>query len=300
MQNDKLFVNGERLWSSLMEMAEVGATPKGGCNRQALTDEDKVGRDMFVGWCTHAGCTVRVDTMGNLFARRAGRDESLPSVIAGSHLDTQPTGGKFDGVYGVLAGLEVVRTLNEADLATDRPLEIVVWTNEEGARFSPAMIGSGVWAGEFSLEYGHGRTDKNGVSIGEELERLGYLDEVSIVERDVAAAFELHIEQGPILENEGLKIGVLTGVQGMNWYDLTLEGDACHAGPTPMEDRRDPFMGLHSIVKRYYELATEKGPWGRMTFGDIRLEPGSRNTVPEKIVLSIDMRHPEQAVLDEM
>ena len=300
MKNDELLVNGERLWSSLMEMAEIGATSKGGCNRQALTDEDKQGRDLFAQWCTRAGCTVRVDVMGNMFARRTGRDESLPSVIAGSHLDTQPTGGKFDGVYGVLAGLEIVRTLNDADVATDRSLEVVVWTNEEGARFSPAMIGSGVWAGEFSLEYGHGRTDKNGISIGEELQRLGYLDEISIDEKDVAAAFELHIEQGPILENEGLTIGVLTGVQGMNWYDLTLEGDACHAGPTPMEDRRDPFMGLHSIVKRYYELATEKGPWGRMTFGDIRLEPGSRNTVPEKIVLSIDMRHPEQAVLDEM
>ena len=300
MQNDELFINGERLWSSLMEMAEVGATSKGGCNRQALTDEDKVGRDMFVGWCTDAGCTVRVDAMGNLFARRTGRDESLPPVIVGSHLDTQPTGGKFDGVYGVLAGLEVVRTLNDAELATDRALEVVVWTNEEGARFSPAMIGSGVWAGEFSLEYGHGRTDKNGISIGEELERLGYLDEVSIDEKNVAAAFELHIEQGPILEHEGLTIGVLTGVQGMNWYDLTLEGSACHAGPTPMGDRRDPMMGLHSILKRYYELAIENGPWGRITFGDIRLDPGSRNTVPEKIVLSIDMRHPEQAVLDEM
>ena len=300
MNIENLRVDGGRLWSSLMTMARIGATPKGGCNRQALTDDDQKGRDLFIEWCTQAGCNVRVDAMGNLFARRPSRDESLPPVVAGSHLDTQPTGGKFDGVYGVLAGLEVVRALNDANQTTRRPLELVVWTNEEGSRFSPAMVGSGVWSGEFSLEYGHSRTDKDGVSIGEELKRLGYLDQVSVIEKDVAAAFELHIEQGPILENEGLTIGVLTGVQGMHWYDLTLEGNACHAGPTPMEDRRDPMMGLHSIMKRYYALATEHAPWGRITFGDIRLDPGSRNTVPEKIVLSIDMRHPEQGVLDEM
>ena len=295
-----LRVDGERLWSSLMDMAKIGATSKGGCNRQALTDEDKAGRDLFISWCTDAGCTVSVDAMGNLFARRPGRDESLPPVIAGSHLDTQPTGGKFDGVYGVLAGLEIVRTLNDAEEQTDAPLEVVVWTNEEGARFSPAMIGSGVWAGEFSLEYGHSRTDKNGISIGDELKRLGYLGGLPSKAKPVTAAFEVHIEQGPILEKEGLTIGVLTGVQGMNWYDLILEGKACHAGPTPMEDRRDPIMGLQAILKRLYDLAAEKSPSGRTTFGDIRLEPGSRNTVPEKSVLAVDLRHPDQRVLDEM
>ena len=295
-----LRVNGDRLWSSIMEMARIGATAKGGCNRQALTDEDRVGRELFTHWCQDAGCALSVDQMGNMFARRPGLDDALPTVMAGSHLDTQPTGGKFDGVFGVLAALEVVRTLNDADLVTDSSLTIVNWTNEEGARFSPAMIGSGVWAGEFALEYGHNRADKSGKTLGEELQRIGFAGSRPCRPFPVKAAFEMHIEQGPILENERLQIGVLTGVQGMNWYDVTLTGNPCHAGPTPMEDRQDPFMGLHRILQRVYQVAAERSPWGRATFGDIRAEPGARNTVPQTMVLAVDLRHPDQSVLDEM
>ncbi len=283
-----------------MEMAQIGATPRGGCNRQALTDEDKAGRGLFTGWCEAAGCEIRVDEMGNIFARRGGQNDSLAPVITGSHLDTQPTGGKFDGVFGVLAGLEVVRTLNDANVTTAAPLEIVVWTNEEGARFSPAMVGSGVWSGEFELDYGLSRADKSGATIGAELERIGYAGSEPCRPFPVKAAFEVHIEQGPILENEALTVGVLTGVQGMNWYDVTLTGQPCHAGPTPMDTRADPMMVLHRVLERTYELAAEHAPWARATFGDLSLQPGSRNTVPESVVLAVDLRHPEQAVLDEM
>lgn len=293
-------INGQRLWQSLMAMAEIGATAKGGCNRQALTDEDKQGRDLFVSWCTKAGCTIRVDQMGNIFARRAGKNNDIPPVIAGSHLDTQPTGGKFDGVYGVLSGLEVIRSLNDAGIETDSPIEAVCWTNEEGARFSPAMIGSGVWAGEFDLDYAHSRSNKEGRSIVEELKRIGYIGNEDCKATNITAAFEVHIEQGPILENEKLQIGVLTGVQGMRWYDLIIEGQPCHAGPTPMEVRRDPFMGLHRILAGLYKLAEAYAPWARVTFGDIKAEPGSRNTVPEKLTVAVDMRHPDQKVLEAM
>ncbi len=295
-----LRIDDQRLWDSLMTMAKIGATEKGGCNRQALTDLDKDGRDLFVGWCTAAGCTVQVDEMGNIFARRGGRDNNLPPVITGSHLDTQPTGGKFDGVYGVLAGLEVVRSLNDANIETQAPLEVVVWTNEEGARFSPAMIGSGVWSGTFDVDYGHARTDKEGKSIADELQRIGYKGELKAQPKPIKAAFEVHIEQGPILEQQELQIGVLSGVQGMNWYDLIIDGQPCHAGPSPMEGRRDPFMGLASITQRLYDMVAEYAPWSRVTFGDIKVEPGSRNTVPERMVLAVDLRHPNQETLIEM
>ncbi|MEH6471290.1 MAG: M20 family metallo-hydrolase, partial [Halopseudomonas sp.] len=214
--------------------------------------------------------------------------------------DTQPTGGKFDGIYGVLAGVEVMTTLEEQGITTDAPLEVVVWTNEEGARFSPAMIGSGVWSGVFDLEYGHSRTDKQGRSIQQELERIGYLGTKPASARPIKAAFELHIEQGPILEQEQKQIGIVSGVQGMRWYDLILEGEPRHAGPTPMDVRRDPFMALQPILKDLYQLAEDKGPWARATFGDIKAEPGARNTVPERLTLAVDLRHPEQAQLDQM
>ncbi|WP_105102637.1 Zn-dependent hydrolase [Microbulbifer pacificus] len=296
----QLRINGQRLWDSLMEMAQIGATQKGGCNRQALTDLDKQGRDLFVKWCEDVGCSVTVDEMGNIFAQRPGKSPELPPVLTGSHLDTQPTGGKFDGVYGVLSGLEVIRSLNDANVETEAPIEVAVWTNEEGARFSPAMIGSGVWAGEFDLDYAYARQDKEGKTFGAELERIGYRGQAPAKPRPLAAAFEVHIEQGPILEAEEKTIGVLSGVQGMNWYDLTLIGQPCHAGPSPMEGRRDPFMGLHRILDQLYKLAEEHAPWARATFGDIRVEPGSRNTVPEKLVLAVDLRHPDQKTLDAM
>ena len=293
-------INGQRLWDSLMSMAKIGATVKGGCNRQALTSLDKEGRDLFVSWAKKAGCSIKVDPMGNIIARRAGKFNDFSSVLTGSHLDTQPTGGKFDGVYGVLAGLEVIRTLNDHEIETEHPIEVVVWTNEEGARFSPAMIGSGVWSGEFALEYGHSRVDKEGKSIREELDRIKYLGRDKFTPDSVKAAFEVHIEQGPILESEGLQIGVLSGVQGMNWYDLIIEGQPCHAGPSPMESRKDPFMGLTIMMQKLYDMVAEFSPWSRLTFGDIKAEPGARNTVPERLIVAVDLRHPEQQTLDAM
>ena len=239
-----LRINGERLWENLMTMGAIGATPKGGCNRQAMTDEDKAGRELFMRWCKDTNCSFRIDQIGNIFARREGKSSELPPVMIGSHLDTQPTGGKFDGVYGVLSGVEILRTLEENSIETDHPLEVVVWTNEEGARFAPAMMGSGVWSGVFDLEKMYKVTDKNGVSLGSELKRLGYKGNVPAESGSIKAAFEVHIEQGPILESEGKQIGIVTGVQGLRWYDLVIEGEPCHAGPSPMESRRDPFTGL--------------------------------------------------------
>lgn len=291
-------INSDRLWSRLMAMAEIGVTEKGGCNRQALTELDKIGRDLFVQWCEQAGCSVQWDEVGNIFARRSGRNNDLSPVITGSHLDTQPTGGKFDGVYGVLAGLEVIESLNDQNIETEAPLEVVVWTNEEGARFSPAMLGSGVFTGVFDLESALAIQDKEGISVGEALKQIGYNGELKAQIKPIKAAFEAHIEQGPILENEDKQIGVLSGVQGMRWYDLTITGQPAHAGPTPMELRRDPFQGLSRIVQELYTLAEEFGPWFRVTFGDIKAEPGVRNTIPERLILAVDLRHPEQDKLD--
>ncbi|MDQ4061132.1 MAG: hydantoinase/carbamoylase family amidase, partial [Pseudomonadota bacterium] len=224
-----LRVDGGRLWRSLMEMAEIGATPKGGVKRLALSDEDRQGRDLFVRWCEEAGLAVAVDRMGSIFARRAGKRDDLPPVLAGSHLDSQPTGGKFDGAWGVLAALEVVRTLNDAGIETERPIEIVSWTNEEGSRFSPPMIASGVFAGVFTLDHAFAIRDKDGRSMGEELAHIGYQGEAA-VGRPVHAYFEAHIEQGPILEDEGKSIGVVTGAMGQRWYEITVMGEEAHAG----------------------------------------------------------------------
>ena len=295
-----LKINAQRLWDSLMLFAKIGATDKGGCNRQALTDLDKQARDLWVSWAEDASCSIRIDTMGNIFARREGLKDDLPVVMTGSHIDTQPTGGKFDGVYGVLASLEVIRSLNDQGVQTNHPIEAVVWTNEEGARFSPAMIGSGVWSGAFSLDYGHARMDKDGKTIQEELRRIDYEGDTPCKPDPIKGFIELHIEQGPILENEALQIGILTGVQGMNWYDLTIKGQPVHAGPTPMENRFDPFMGLHKIINKMYEMTAEYEPWSRITFGDITAIPGARNTVPEKLILAVDLRHPDKDILAEM
>ena len=242
-------INGERLWQSLMEMARIGATARGGVCRVALTDVDRQGRDVFVRWAREAGCEVEIDQMGNIFARRPGTDNTLPPVLTGSHLDTQPTGGKFDGVYGVLAGLEVIRTLNDHHYATRHPVEVVVWTNEEGSRFAPAMVASGVFAGEFSLEYGLSRADLNGVTIGQELDRLGYAGVRVCSGQPVHAYFEAHIEQGPILEAERRVIGVVQGLQGQRWFDCTVQGMESHAGTTPMPRRRDALLGATRIVQ---------------------------------------------------
>lgn len=295
-----LRVDGERLWQSLMTMAEIGATEKGGVRRLTLSDEDKASRDLFIEWCEAIGCTVKVDAMGNIFARRAGRDDDLPPVVIGSHLDSQPTGGKFDGAYGVLAGLEVLRTLDERAIATERPIEVVSWTNEEGARFSPAMLGSSVYAGVADLAYGHGRTDHDGRTVGDELERIGYRGRDDLSGRPLACYIEPHIEQGPILEAEEATIGVVTGGQGVAWYDVTVIGADAHAGPTPVPMRRDALLAAAAMVLRIRELAVAESPDGRSTVGEFRVEPGSRNTIPGKAVFTVDVRHPDRDALTRM
>jgi N-carbamoyl-L-amino-acid hydrolase len=295
-----LRVDRERLWDSLMSMAQIGATPRGGCNRQALTDEDKAARDLFVEWGRGLGCSVVVDEVGNIFLRRAGRNPSLDPVLIGSHLDTQPTGGRFDGVYGVLAGIEVLRTLNDRGLTPARSVEVASWTNEEGCRFAPAMLGSGVVAGTYDLNYAYSRTDKSGRRFDDELERIGYRGPAPARPRAFRAMFEAHIEQGPILEQTATTIGVVTGIQGAYWFDVTLEGMSCHAGPTPMESRRDPWRAACPIIEGVFALAGRESPWGRATIGDIEASPGSRNTVPERLVIAVDLRHPEREVLEAM
>jgi len=295
-----LQVNGERLWQSLMTMAEIGATAKGGVNRQTLTDEDRRGRDLFRRWCEEAGLTVTVDRMGSMFGHRPGRDPDRPPVVLGSHLDSQPTGGKFDGALGVLAALEVIRTLNDRGVATEAPLEIVNWTNEEGVRFPPAMIASGVFAGVFDLEYGLSRTDHAGHTIGGELQRIGYAGPQKVGHRPLGALFELHIEQGPILEAEDRRIGVVTGGQGTRWYDCEVIGAESHAGPTPMEARRDALRATAELLGEIYAIAQAHAPDGRATVGELRAFPGSRNTVPGRVAFTVDMRHPDGGVMDAM
>lgn len=293
-------INGDRLWASLMEMATIGATPLGGVCRLTLTDLDKQGRDRFVRWCKDAGCTVRVDRMGNIFARRPGRNDNLAPVGTGSHLDSQPTGGRFDGVYGVLAGLEVIRTLNDHGIETERPVEVSVWTNEEGSRFAPAMVGSGVYAGVFSLEYGHSRTDQQGKTIGEELKRIGYLGAEPMGNRPVHAFFETHIEQGPILEHEGRTIGVVTDAQGQRWYELVLTGQDSHAGPTPMAVRKDALLGAAKVVQLVNEIAMKHAPLAVGTVGMLNVFPNSRNVIPGKVFLTVDFRCPDNDELLKM
>ena len=296
-----LKINGDRLWASLMELARIGMTEKGGVCRLALTDLDRDGRDLFVRWCEEAGCTVSVDRVGNIFARRPGRDESRPPVMAGSHLDSQPTGGKFDGAYGVLAGLEVIRTLNDLEIETDAPVEIAAWTNEEGSRFSPPMMGSGAFAGVFSEEEVLERPDNvTGVRLGDELKRVGYDGAAAVGGREIGAYFEAHIEQGPILENEGKTIGVVTGAQGQRWYEVTVTGQEAHAGPTPMKLRKDALVAAARMIDAVNRLGHAFAPDACATVGFVESSPNSRNTIPGRVFFTVDLRHPDDATLAAM
>ncbi|HMB77706.1 MAG TPA: Zn-dependent hydrolase [Kiloniellaceae bacterium] len=300
MSDKNLRIDGGRLWDSLMEMAKIGATDKGGVCRLALTDLDKQGRDLFVAWCEAAGCSISVDKMGNIFARRPGRNNDLPPVVTGSHLDSQPTGGRFDGVYGVLAGLEVVRTLNDLGVETERPVEVAVWTNEEGSRFAPAMVASGVFGGVFDLDYGLSRADQDGKTMGEELERIGYAGSEAVGGRPVHAYFEAHIEQGPILEDEDITIGVVTDAQGQRWYEATLTGVESHAGPTPMRARKDALLGAARVVELVNAIGLKHAPLACATVGMMNVFPNSRNVIPGRVFLTVDFRHPEDDVLAQM
>jgi N-carbamoyl-L-amino-acid hydrolase len=301
MMTSDLRINGERLWDSLMEMAKIGATPNGGSHRLTLSDEDKLGRDLFAKWVKDAGCSLTVDALGNMFARRPGTDANMPSVASGSHLDTQPFGGKFDGVFGVLAALEVVRTLNDHHIETVAPVEIVNWTNEEGARFAPSMLASGVFGGHFEYEYAMDRKDINGLRFGDELARIGYLGDAPVGNHPFTAFFECHIEQGPLLEREAIPVGVVTAVNGFRWYDITFEGLAQHTGSTPMVGRRNALLGTAQIISAIDKIAHDHAPDARGTVGSqFNVEPGSRNVIPGKVDFTVDVRHPSAEVLTEM
>ena len=283
-----------------MEMAKIGALPGGGCGRLALTDDDKRARDLFASWCERAGCTVTVDEMGNMFARRPGRKPDLPPVAAGSHLDTQPHGGKFDGVYGVLAALEVVRALNDAGIETEAPIEVINWTNEEGSRFAPAMIASGVFAGLFERDFAYQRTGPEGETLGDELDRIGYKGSEPCGEHPLGALFEAHIEQGPILEQSGVPIGVVDGAQGQRWYDVEVRGRDSHAGTTPMPARKDALTAAARMAVRVEEIALGTAPHAVGTVGQLDVSPNSRNTIPGEVRFSVDIRHPESDALAAM
>ena len=295
-----LRIDGARLWDSLMTLAQIGATPKGGVCRLALSDLDRQGRDLVVQWARGAGLTVSIDAIGNVFMRRAGGDNSLPPVVTGSHIDTQPTGGKFDGNYGVLAGLEVVRTLNQHGIQTEAPIEVVFWTNEEGSRFVPVMMGSGVFAGAFTLEHAHAARDAEGLCVRDELERIGYLGSEVPGARAIGAYFEAHIEQGPVLEDHATAIGVVTGVLGIRWYDCTVTGMEAHAGPTPMALRRDALQVAAALMQQVVACAHRHGPDGRGTVGMVQVHPNSRNVIPGRVKFSIDLRNASDALCDAM
>ncbi|MDR6600623.1 N-carbamoyl-L-amino-acid hydrolase [Achromobacter deleyi] len=298
-----LRVDGARLWQSLMDLARIGGTEKGGVCRLALTDLDRQGRDLFVRWATEAGCEVRVDAIGNIFARRSGRDNSLPAVMTGSHIDTQPTGGKFDGNYGVLAGLEVLRTLNDAGVQTDAPLELAVWTNEEGSRFVPVMMGSGVYAGAFTLEHALSQQDRDGVSVQQALRGIGYDGKAAVPPAQpggVGAYFEAHIEQGPVLEAADTVIGVVTAALGQRWYDIVLTGVEAHAGPTPMPLRRDALLAASELVLAVNQIALAHAPNARGTVGWMDVFPNSRNVIPGRVRMTVDLRAADDATLSAM
>lgn len=283
-------INGDRLWDSLMEMAKIGPGVAGGNNRQTLTDEDAEGRALFQKWCEAEGCTMGLDEIGNMFARREGTDPDALPVYVGSHLDTQPTGGKYDGVLGVLGGLEIIRTMNELGIKTKHPIVVTNWTNEEGTRFAPAMLASGVFAGKHALDWAYDRVDAQGKRFGDELERIGWKGEEKVGARKMHAFFELHIEQGPILEAEGKDIGVVTHGQGLRWIECTITGKDSHTGSTPMAMRKNAGRGLALITELVHEIAMKNQPNAVGAIGHIDVYPNSRNVIPGKVVCTIDFR----------
>lgn len=290
-----LKVNGERLWQSLMDLASIGATPKGGVKRITLTDLDRQGRDRFVEWCKAAGMAIRIDAIGNIFARRPGLDNSLPPVMTGSHLDTQPSGGKFDGAYGVLAGLEVVRRLNELGIQTRAPIEVAAWTNEEGSRFVPTMMGSGVFTAVYTAEKMHAQKDVDGVTVGDALKAIGYQGDAKPLK--VGAYFEAHIEQGPVLENTKTTIGAVQGALGQRWFDVEITGQDSHAGPTPMELRKDALLAASRLVIEVNRVARTYPDNARATVGHMRVSPNSRNVVPGAVSMTLDVRNAKDETL---
>ncbi len=296
---EDLRIDAGRLWESLMQMAKIGATPKGGVKRLTLTELDRQGRDLFVSWCKEAGLAVSVDALGNIFARRAGRDNALPPVVSGSHLDTQPSGGRFDGCFGVMAALEVARSLNDHGVQTEAPYEVAVWTNEEGSRFLPVMGASGAFAGVHTVEEIRAARDVDGISFGEALDAIGYKGPVPVGGRKLGAYFEAHIEQGPILENTGKTIGVLSGALGQRWFDVTVTGMDAHAGPTPMNLRRDALLGASHLIQEVNRLG-KSTEHSRGTVGMIVNRCNSRNVIPGETVFSVDFRDTDLAGLDRM
>ena len=297
---ENLRINGDRLWASLMELAQIGATPKGGVCRLTLTDLDKQGRDLVTRWAREAGMTVTIDKIGNGFMRRPGRNNNLPPIMTGSHIDTQPTGGKFDGNSGVLAGIEVVRTLNDHGIETEAPIEVAFWTNEEGSRFVPVMMGSGVFAKAFTLEHAYAATDTEGKTVKGELERIGYIGDQEPGDHPIGAYFETHIEQGPVLEDNDKTIGVVSGVLGIRWFDCTVTGMEAHAGPTPMALRKDAMLAATRIMQDVVAAAHRHPPHGRGTVGMVQVFPNSRNVIPGRVKFSIDLRNSTDALVDAM
>jgi len=298
MQN--LAINPERLWGELMETAAIGGTPKGGICRLTLTDLDRQVRDWFKARCEALGCTVTIDDMGVMFARRPGQRDDVPPIAMGSHLDTQPTGGKFDGVLGVLGALEALRTLVEAGYETYAPIEVINWTNEEGSRFAPAMVASGVFAGAFTRDWAWAREDRAGESFGAALDGIGYRGAASCGKHPLTAFFELHIEQGPILEAEDKEVGIVTGVQGMRWYEVTVTGESAHTGATPMRLRKNALLGAARIVERIDAIAESHTPDALGAVGLMEVRPNSRNVVPGEVFFAVDLRHPEESVLEQI
>ncbi len=298
-QKSNLAINPQRLWDQIMETASYGATQKGGIKRLTLSDDDKKVRDWFKKECEALGCTVTVDAVGNMFALKSGRKNSLPPIAMGSHLDTQPTGGKFDGVLGVLGALEALRTMVDLGYETNAPIMIVNWTNEEGSRFAPAMLASGVYAKVFTPDYAYERTDRDGKTFGDELERIGYKGKAAAGSQKFQAMFELHIEQGPILEAESKMVGVVTGVQGMRWYEVTVKGQEAHTGATPMKLRKNALLGASRMIEAIHQVGMRHLP-GVASVGLIENRPNSRNVVPGEVFFTVDLRHPEETVLDEM